>query len=554
MKRYKRTGYFVGTALATSLLLAACTDDSDVDEGAEETEGEEEEEADDGEEASGEPQEGGDFMMSLPGEPVTMDPHGSNDNPSAQARTLMYETLVTQNPETLEVETEGLAESFDQPDDDTWVFELHEGVQFHNGEELTADDVVATFERVLEEDRASEAAFLFEMIEDIEAVDDYTVEFTTEYPFAALDAHLAHNAAGIMSEAAIEEEEEGDELNLETEAVGTGPFEFEDWTQGDSLTFTKNEDYWGDNAYLDSVTFEIVGEDLTRVSMLENNETHFAEDIQPTLMDQVDALDNASALTEPSLSMTYMGFNTQEEPFDDPQVRQAIAMAIDNEMLVDGVYEGYGEAANGPINDLVFGYNEDVEDADATNYDPDQAQELLADAGYEEDELEITLWTNNESDVREQTTELVQDQLGEIGVDVSIENVEWGAYLDQTAEGEHEMFILGWGTVTADADYTMYALLHSDSVGAPGNRAFYENDEVDDLIMDARQETDDDAREELYAEILDITVEEAPYIYTVFDELRFGLSDSVENFVFHPNRTFDLSETYITEDAEEGGY
>ncbi|QQK76912.1 hypothetical protein HUG15_15945 [Salicibibacter cibarius] len=139
MKRYKRTGYFVGTALATSLLLAACTDDSDVDGDNGETEGEETEETEDGEEASGEPQEGGDFMMSMPGEPVTMDPHGSNDNPSAQARTLMYETLVTQNPETLEVETEGLAESYDQPDDNTWVFELHEGVHFHNGEELTAD-------------------------------------------------------------------------------------------------------------------------------------------------------------------------------------------------------------------------------------------------------------------------------------------------------------------------------------------------------------------------------------------------------------------------------
>nr|WP_246407072.1 glutathione ABC transporter substrate-binding protein [Geomicrobium halophilum] len=462
----------------------------------------------------------------------------------------MYETLVTQDPETLEIETEGLAESYEQTDDDTFVFELREGVNFHNGEELTADDVVATFERVLEEERASEAAFLFEMIDNIEAVDEYTVEFTTEFPFAPLPAHLAHNAAGIMSEAAIEEEEEGEDLNLDTEGVGTGPFVFEEWNQGSSLTFHKNEDYWGDNAYLDSVTFEIIDENLTRIGRLENNETHVADDVEPALVDQVEALEDATLMSGPSLSMTYVSFNTQEEPFDDPLVRQAITMAVDNEVLVEGIYEGYGEPAYGPINDLVFGYNEDL---DELGYDPEEAQELLAEAGYE-DGFETTLWTNNESPMREQTAELIQDQLADIGVDVSIQNVEWGAYLDQTAEGEHEMFILGWNTVTADADYGMYSLFHSDNHGAPGNRSFYENEEVDELLEEARQEDDEEAREELYGEIQEILVEEAPMIYTVFDDVRAGVSDSVQNLIHHPNDTYDLSETYITEEAEGGGY
>ncbi|AXF55658.1 ABC transporter substrate-binding protein [Salicibibacter kimchii] len=551
MKRYKRRGYLVTVALATSLVLAACTDDSDVDEGTDEgdSNGEETEAEEESDEAAGEPQEGGDFHISMSGEPVSMDPHESNDNQSAKARSLMYETLLNHHPETLELETTGLAESYEQTDENTWVFELHEGVNFHNGEELTADDVVATFDRVLEEERASEAAFLFEMIENVESIDDYTVEFTTEFPFAPLGAHLAHNAAGIMNEAAIEEDN-AEEINLDIEGVGTGQFVFEEWNQGDSLTLTKNDDYWRDEANLDSVTFDIVGEDLTRISMLENNETHVADLIQPNLVDQVEALDTASLIAEPSLSLTYVGFNTEKEPFDDVRVRQAISMAVDNDLLVDGIYDGYGEAAYGPINDLVFGYDEDLEDI---GHDLEEAEELLAEAGYE-DGFETTLWMNDDNPVREQTAELIQDQLSDIGVDVSLENVEWGAYLDQTAEGEHDMYVLGWVTVTGDADYGMYSLFHSDNFGAPGNRSFYENEEVDELLEDARQEEDEETREELYSDIQEILVDEAPMIYTVFDDLRVGVADAAENFVQHPNGTFDLSETYITEEAEDDGY
>ncbi|SDI54189.1 ABC transporter substrate-binding protein [Natribacillus halophilus] len=547
MKRYKRSGYLFSAALATTLLLAACTDDSDVEDGADE--GDNGEEAEDDEEAEGEPQEGGDLSIALAGEPDTVDPHGTNDNQSAKARSLIYETLVNHDPETLDLETTGLAESYEQVDETTWEFELHEGVNFHNGEELTADDVVATFDRVLDEDFASEALVLFEMIEDVEALDDYTVQFTTEFPFAPLDSHLAHNAAGIISETAIEEDE-ADEQNLDIETDGgTGPFEFEEWEQGNSMSFTKNEDYWGEEAYLDSVTYDMVDEDLTRVSMLENEETHVADLIQPNLVDQVESLDNANLLNVPSLSMTYVGLNTDSEPLDDPQVRQAITLAIDNDELVEGIYSGYADPAYGPINEIVFGYDEDI---DELGYDPEEAQELLEDAGHE-DGIELTLAANDDNPLREQTAEYVQDQLSEVGIDLSIENVEWGAFLEQSGEGEFDMFVLGWGTVTGDADYTMYSLFHSDNLGAAGNRSFYENDEVDELIMDARQEEDEETREELYTEIQDILVKDAPIIYTAFDDHRVGVADSVENFVHHTNGTFELDETYITEETE-GGY
>ncbi|AXF55657.1 ABC transporter substrate-binding protein [Salicibibacter kimchii] len=546
MKKYKRSSYLVGAALATSLLLAACTDDSDVDNGEDAGT---EDGGETGEEAVDEPQEGGDLSIALAGEPDTVDPHGTNDNQSAKARTLIYETLVNQNPETLELETTGLADSYEQLDETTWEFELHEGIQFHNGEELTADDVVATFDRVLDEEFASEAIVLFEMIEDVEAIDAYTVQFNTEFPFAPLAAHLAHNAAGIISEQAIEEDEAGEQnLDIETDG-GTGPFEFEEWNQGSSMAFTKNENYWGEEANLDSVTYDMVDEDLTRISMLDNNETHVADLIQPNLVNQVEQAESASLLSVPSLSMTYVGLNTNAEPLDDPLVRQAVTLAIDNDTLVEGIYSGYADPAYGPINDLVFGYDDNI---DALGYDPAQAEALLEEAGYE-DGFEATLATNDDNPLREQTAELVQDELSDVGIDLSIENVEWGAFLEQSGEGAFDMFVLGWGTVTGDADYTMYSLFHSDNMGAAGNRSFYDNEEADELIIEAREEPDDDTREELYAELQKILVEDAPMIYTAFDDHRVGVSDSVENFVHHTNGTFDLSETYITEEAE-GGY
>ncbi|GAK04531.1 oligopeptide ABC transporter, periplasmic oligopeptide-binding protein OppA [Geomicrobium sp. JCM 19037] len=550
MKKFKKSSAF-GLTVAAAFALAACS--TDPEEAPEDTEGgdisedtevsEDDDVSDDG--AAG---DGGELVIALSADGVSLDPHGQNDNPSAKYRSLIYETLMTFDPETYEL-VPGLAEEYEQIDETTFEFTLHEGVEFHNGEELTADDVVATFDRMLDPDIAAPSVFLFEMIDSVEAIDEYTVQMTTEFPFAPLLSHLAHNAGGIISETAIEQDYAG-EINLDVGEgeAGTGQFVFDEWNEGSNLRMLNNENYWGEPANIDSVYFEVIGEDSTRMGSLSNGEVHVADLIQPALADQVDAFDNASLVSVPSLSLTYVGINTEVEPFDDVRVRQAISLAIDNDALVEGIYEGYGEPAKGPINDLVFGYDPDIDDI---GYDPERAQELLEEAGLE-DGFEFTLLMNSDNPVREQTAVLIQDQLSEIGVTASLENVEWGAYLDQTGEGDSEMFVLGWVTVTGDADYGMYSLFHSSQHGNAGNRSFYTNEEVDDLLDQARQATDDDERLELYSQVQEILVEEAPMLYTAFDELRIGVADSVENFYQVPNGQFDLSEVTITEGADVG--
>ncbi|GAK00948.1 ABC transporter substrate-binding protein [Geomicrobium sp. JCM 19055] len=300
MRKFKKSSV-VTLSLAATLALAACSSDPEETEETEGTDGaaEETEETEDGDdEGDGEAAagDGGELVIALSADGVSLDPHGQNDNPSAKYRSLIYETLMTFDPETYELEP-GLAESYEQIDESTFEFSLQEGVEFHNGEELTADDVVATFDRMLDPEIAAPSSFLFDMIDSVEALDEYTVQMTTEYPFAPLLSHLAHNAGGIISETAIEADYAG-EINLdigEGEA-GTGQFVFDEWNEGADLRMLRNDNYWGEPANIDSVYFQVIGEDATRIGNLQTGEVHVADLIQPALADQVEAIDGASSL------------------------------------------------------------------------------------------------------------------------------------------------------------------------------------------------------------------------------------------------------------------
>lgn len=505
------------------------------------------EEAADGEgEATDEDLDPNNLVIAQISDIVALDPQGSNDVPSSNVQHNLYETLVAQSEEG-EIEPL-LAEEWEDVEEDVWQFTLREGVTFHDGSDFTADDVVATFERIQDPDVASERAFLFEMVEEVVAVDDYTVEFHTEFPFAPLPAHLAHTGGSIISEEAIEADydqaadggQPGDYLN--ENPSGTGFFQFEEWSPGSEVVLSRNDDYWGDPAGVDQVTFKVTPEPQTQIGELETGAASIIYPVRPDDRNRVDGTDGISVYEQESLSLAYIGFNMQQEPLDDQQVRQALTMAINKDDIIEGATGGTANPAVGPINDLVFGFSDEVEEL---GYDPERAQELLEEAGYG-DGMDITLWTND-SEERIQIAELVQAQLSVIGVNAEIEVLEWGAYLDSTAEGEHDMFILGWVTVTADADYGMYALFHSSQHGAAGNRSFMDNEELDQLLDDARTETDEATREDLYEQAMEILVEEAPMLYLYHSDYLVGLRDEVQGFWKHPNGLYQLHEVTIEE-------
>lgn len=384
------------------------------------------------------------------------------------------------------------------------------------------------------------------MITDVEVTDDYTIRFTTEYPFAPLPAHLAHSGGGMVSLDVIKEDYEAMENGEEPGSVvnekpyGTGFFKYEEWKSDKHVKLVNNEDYWGDKAKLDSVTFKVVNEDQTRVAELLTGDSHIIDPVSPSDVEQVENEEGLFVNRQPSTSLSYIGFNMEKEPFDDPKVRKAINMAIDKEQIIDGIYDGNGIPAIGPLAPDVFGYDDSVP---GLEYDPEKAKELLKEAGYE-DGFKTTLWTNDNRE-RMDTATNIQAQLKEFGIEVEVEILEWGAYLEKTAEGEHEMFILGWSTVTGDADYGLYALFHSDNVGDPGNRSFIKNPELDKLLDEARQNPDPKERQKLYSEAQELLTELAPMLYIHHQEYLVGVNEKVKGFSQTPTGIFKLQDVTI---------
>lgn len=542
----KKSLLFLLLTLMLALVLAACAGGSDnentTEDPAEETEGTE---GTEGTENAG--AEGGDLILAVLSDASSLDPAGSNDVPSSVVQANIYETLVNRD-ENNEI-VPGLAESWEQVDETTWSFKLREGVTFHDGEEFNAEVVKANLDRILDPAVASPRLFLFEMITNVEVVSDYEVNITTEYPFAPLLAHLSHNGGGMVSPASIEADYEA--LNggadpgsvISENPVGTGFFQFDSWTPGSEIKLVKNENYWGeDGAKVDSVTFRVVPDSQVRAADLETGNVHIIDPVQPNEVERINNSGVATVNQKASSSLAYLGFNTEKEPFNDPLVRQAISKAIDREAIISGIYDNYGIPAIGPLAPGIFGYTEDI---DVVEYNMDEARALLEEAGMA-DGFSTTIWTNDNPQ-RQAIAVLVQEALAELNITVEIEVMEFGTYLEQTAAGQHDMFILGWSNPTGDADYGMYALFHSSQKGNPGNRSFYENAEVDALLDQGRQEADPAAREAIYAEVAQFLTDDAPMAFLLHTEYLTGVSDNVQGFDIGTDGIYQLRNVTINE-------
>lgn len=509
-----------------SALLTGCTSaPSDNGNTANEAEGKK----------GGEGKVGGELIIAVLSDATQLDPHLGTDIPSANVyHGKIYEGLVKQD-ENMDIQP-GLATEWKKVDDLTWEFKLREGVKFHDGTDFKADAVKATIDRVLDEKTASPRKSLYEMITEVKIVDDYTVQLVTAYPFAPLLANLSHYAGGIISPKAIAEK--GNTLGQNP--AGTGPFMFDSWTPGAELRLVTNEEYWGDKPKIDSVVFKVVPEDATRIAMVETGEAHLAEAVPVTEVERIESSDAMELYRREGLGNDYIGFNLNKKPFNDVRVRQAISHAIDTDVILEGVFNNVGTKATAPMGPKVWGHNPDL---DGYEYNVEKAKELLKEAGYP-DGFKTTIWTNDNKQ-RMDAAEVIQSQLKGIGIEVEIKVVEWGAYLDATQNGEHDMFVLGWSNMTGDADYNQYFLFHTDAQGAVGNRSFYSNPKVDELINQGRQETDPDKRLEIYKEAQAIEWEEVPMVFLRNSEYLIAVGKSVKGFWLHPSQIDMLSDVTI---------
>lgn len=537
---------------ALMLIMAACTSDSDV-------------EVTDEEGNTEETNTGGDLVASYATDVSSLDPAGQNDLPSDQRRNVIYEGLLYLNDD-LEPEPR-LAADYEQTDDTTWVFNLREGVQFHDGTDFNAEAVKANIERIVDPAVASSRANIFEMIEEINVVDDYTVEIITEYPFAALPNYLAHDAGGMVSKAVIDEdyqnaldeagidmtldefyeqrsaggeeyEKTADEIGsatgtiVEQKPVGTGYMQFQSRSPGENVVVERFDDYWDEPAKLDTITFKVVAEDASRIAELESGQSHFIQGFDNAQWERIESHPEMETHPVYNLSNEYVGMNTQKGPLEDKRVRQAIGHMVDKDTIMEGIYYGVGRTMKGALQEEILGYNEDLEDLD---YNPERARELLEEAGYG-DGFDLTIMTNDTPE-RVDLAIYLQEELKAVGINLNIEQLEWGAYLEAVSNGEHDLFILGWPNPVGDPDQGIWPLFHSSMQGTGGNRSFFDNAEVDELLEQGRRELDDAEREAIYQEIDKILVEEQPAVFIRQSQSANAARTEVEGlYISHFNK------------------
>ncbi len=443
------------------------------------------------------------LVVGMPSDPRSLDPHATNDQPSARVMRQIYEPLMHQN-EQLEI-SNGLVSDVRVINPTTYEFTIPSNIRFHNGEILTANDVKFTFERMRQVN--APAAFLVAALDRVEVINPTTFRMILKYPFGPFLTHLAHPATAILNERAVREA--GD--NYGERPVGTGPFKFVEWRRGDSLLLDRFDEYHGGQAASRQVRFRFITEDASRTIALETGEVDIIYDVGPQDFNNLAAVPGVNAISSTGLTTFYMGFNVAKRPFDDVRVRRAINLALNVPQATQVAFRGHATPAKGPLAPTVMFANTDLPGYD---YNPDEARRLLREAGFPNG-FTTTMWTND-NPIRIMYAEIFQEQLANVGITASIEIMEFAPYLDRTARGEHDMFMLGWVAVTGDADYGMYSLFHSSQFGDAGNRTFWGHPEVDRLLDEARVSQDPEARRRAYYRAQEIVFEEAPWVFLAF--------------------------------------
>ncbi|MFC4320659.1 peptide-binding protein [Litchfieldia salsa] len=546
---FKKSAWFLlCLTFAMSLFLAACSGGNTAEEPAEKPE------ETPAEEPSGEPVQGGDLIAGSIGEPTLFNPYYSTDVPSSDIEGLIYNGLLTSD-EKFEPQMD-LAESVDQSEDGlTFTVKLREDVKFHDGEQMTADDVVFSYSIPLQEDYIGERGSNFESLESVTKIDDYTVEFklnkvdVTFYPitlsYAVLPEHLLKDVpVGELGE---------NEFNTKA-PVGTGPFKFEEWKDGEYVKVVANDDYHEGRPYLDSITYKIVPDQNSLLAQLQAGDIDFMV-VPGTDIETAKGFSGIKIESDLALSYTYLGFNQQQERFQDPKVRQALTHAVNRQEIVDAVMNGDGQIANVPESPLSWAYNDEVP---VFEYDPEKAKSLLAEAGWEDtdgdgildkdgEKFSFVIKTNQGNKIREDIVVVLQQQFKEIGIEATPEIVEWSAYIEQISapNWDYDALVLGWSLSTfPDAS----DIFHSNQIEEGLNFVWYKNEEADKLMEKAKTTIDQDEYKELYSQIYKIIAEDQAYTFLYYPNVHRAMPENLQGYVFNAKSDFyDANKWWLAE-------
>jgi peptide/nickel transport system substrate-binding protein len=493
------------------------------------------------EEPSGEPKVGGVLKFARNFETQDLNPMGSVDNGSIFVKVQVFNTLVEADPDTLPDVGPGLAESWEQSEDGlTWTFHLREA-QFSNGDPVTAEDVKFSLDRFIDPEINTQIPSLAFGIESIDIVDDKTIQINLAHRVGALLENLSVFPASIVSKKLVEAEGDDHWQN----PVGTGPFKLKEWVPGSHIELERNEFYWEEGKpYVDGVRFDYIPDDNARVLKMQAGEVDLLEGVPFAQIKDLEASGDFPIQIDDIVRWEGIFLNTTIEPFDDPNVRLALNLATDKEAIREAVYGGVGDVANSMI---PWGkYTAPPEEIPPYPYDPEQAKELIAAAA--PDGVEATfLIPAGATHLRDLAT-VVQSQWAEVGVNLSIEEVDGGALFERFAALDYEVAI---PLVKFTSDVTVedeVAILFYDRDEANAVRGFFSgwvaSQELYDLTQAAAKGTEEE-RVALWPQVQQVAMDEVPWVTLFFLPSVHGVQPYVQGFRVLPNGWWDLEDVWL---------
>lgn len=473
------------------------------------------------------------IRAAIAGEPDQLDPHKSSSYFTFQVLENVYDTLVEPD-EHLEMQP-ALAQSWEvSPDARQWTFALRPGVTFHNGDPLTAADVVYSFRRIIDEELSN--AWKLAAVDSVTAVDDLHVRFALTEPTPNLLSNIGgFKGLGIVNRRNVES---GD---IATTPVGTGPFSFTSRSPGASITISANPTYWGGRPPVDGVVYSFISQGTTAVSALRSGEVDWTDAIPAQQLEVLKSDNSLNVGTVTANDYWYVAMNYAHKPFDDPRVRQAVAYAIDRPSIAQVV--GYGTATPNQL--AIPTTSPWYVEYDRYTPGPDhaaavtKARDLLRDTGIRS--LDMGLMVTTEYPETVTAAQVIASNLDDIGISVAIEQLDFGAWLDRQAAGEFDALLLGWlGNIDPDDFY--YSQHHSTG---ESNSQKYSNPEVDRLLDAGRVELNAGRRKEIYADAATRIADDVSYLYLYNPSATQAYSTVVHDYTVRSDKAIRFRSTRL---------
>lgn len=477
--------------------------------------------------------DGNTVVMIIESSPTNLDPRVGIDGQSERIDNLLFDDLLERD-EHLNVKP-ALAERWEIPDPLTYIFHLHRGVKFHNGQPLTSRDVKWTFDSLLAGKIRSTKSAVYRFVDNIETRDESTVVFHLKESFVPLLWNLSDGAMGIVPYGSLGE--------MSDHPIGSGPFRFVRAEPDKEVVLERNDEYWGERARLERVRFLVVPDTTTRALELRKGSADIAINaLTPDMVVTLEREPKLEVLRAPGTVLQYMAFNFRDPVLRDVRVRRALAYAIDRGPMLRYLWRGFAQPAASILPVQSWAYAGDVPRYD---HDPERAREILDGAGYRPlngVRFRLTMKTSTDENTRLMVA-VLQQQLREVQIQLDIRTFEFATFFSDITKGAYQLHSLRWIGGNEDPDIFEYAFHSSKFTPNGANRTFYSNPQVDALIDQARAELDQNIRKKLYAQIQRILAEDLPSINLWYLDNVLVHTKRVKNLSLNPPGNYDFLKT-----------